>query len=109
MDVVLSQADDVAMHVDLAEALLPVGVVRPVRVGVAQVPVLDAPVDAVPVRASDDSHAVRVPHDHRAAAPGHVPAHAVAGVLTDDAAVEDLKRADLDLAPLVDELDAVGL
>jgi len=35
MDVVLPQADDVAVNVDLAEALLPVGVVRPVRVRVA--------------------------------------------------------------------------
>lgn len=105
----LSQADQVAVNVDLGEPLLPVWIVRPVRVRVAQVPVLDAPMHAVAVRASDYPHAVRVAHDHGAAAPGHVPAHAVAGVLADDRSVEDLERTDLDLASLVDELDAVGL
>lgn len=70
-------------------------------------PVLDAPVDAVPVRPGDDAHAVSVTHSDRSAAPGHVAPDAIAGVLADDAAVEHLERPDLDLAPLVHELDAV--
>lgn len=105
----LAQRHELAVHVDLREPLLPVGVVRPGRIGIRQVPVLDAPMDAVPVCSSNDSHAMRVAHDYRAASPGHVAADAVAGVLAYDAAVEDLERPDLDLAPLVDKLDAVRL
>ena len=107
MDVVLSQTHGCAIDIDLREARLPVGVVRPIGIRVAEVPVLDAPVDTMPVRSRHDPHAVRVAHRHRSASPRHVPAHAVAGARADDRTVEDLKRPDHHLAPLVHELNAV--
>ena len=75
MNVMLPQTDRLAVHVDLREALLPIWVVRPIRVGIAQVPVLDAPMHAVAVGLSNDAHAVSVAHGDRAAASRHVTAH----------------------------------
>ena len=82
---------------------------RPRRIGIGQVPVLHSPMDAVAIRASNNAHAVSVPHHHAASSPLHVAAHAVACVLANDAAMEHLERPDLHLASLVHELDAMGL
>lgn len=107
MDVVLSQADGVSMHIDLGEPLLPVWIVRPVWIRIRQVAVLDSPMDAVSIGASDDAHAMRVAHHHAAASSSHVAAHAVPCVLPDDGTMEHLKRPDAYLASLIDKLDAV--
>lgn len=82
---------------------------RPRRIGIGQVPVFHSPMDAVAIRASNNAHAVSVPHHHAAASPLHVAAHAIASVLADDAAMEHLERPDLHLASAVHELDAKRL
>lgn len=71
----LPQTDELAVHVNLREALLPIWVVRPIRVGIAQVPVLDTPMHAVAIGFGDDAHTMRVAHRNRAAASRHVTAH----------------------------------
>lgn len=107
MDVVLSQADGVSMHIDLGEPLLPVWIVRPVWIRIRQVAVLDSPMDAVAISASDDAHSMRVAHHHAAASSSHVATHAVPCVLPDDGTMEHLERPDAYLASLIDKLDAV--
>ena len=75
MNVMLPQTDRLAVDVNLREALLPIWVVRPIRVGIAQVAVFDAPMHAVAVGLGDDAHAVCVAHSNRAAASRHVATH----------------------------------
>lgn len=72
-------------------------------------PVLHSPMDAVAIRASHDSHSVRVSHHDTTTTALHVAAHRVACILADDGTMEHLEGADLHLAPAVHELDAQGL